>query len=263
MIIVGERLNSTRKSVLEAMGARDEAFILAEAVRQMEAGAAFIDLNAAALIEDEIPALSWALPLVQKATSLPVSIDSPNPKALEAGLKIHKGRALLNSVTAEKDRLAQILPLVSEFRPKVIALCMDDRGIPQDVRTATENAERLADALTEAGLDPADVYFDPLVRPIAADMGAARLFLDSLEAVKALLPEFGTIAGLSNVSFGLPERSLINRTLLVLAIGHGLDAVICDPSNTEVLASLKAAEALCGRDPFLKNFLRFARSRKS
>jgi len=259
MIIIGERLNSTRRPVLEAMQRRYGDFLAAEAVRQKDAGADYIDLNAAALMEEEIPTLTWAIPLLQKAVSLPLAIDSPNPEAIEAGLKVHEGRAIVNSLTAERSRIEHLLPLIREHKPRVIVLCLDDRGLPKDPDIALNIARKMVELLASQGLSSGDIFVDPLVRPVAADPGAVRLFLDSLAAIKEALPEVRTIAGLSNVSFGLPQRGLINRTLLALAMGRGLDAAICDPSDKDLQASLRAADALLGRDPNLKSYLRFAR----
>jgi len=261
MIIIGERLNSTRRPVLEAMQRRYGDFLATEAVRQKDAGADYIDLNAAALMEEEVPTLTWAIPLLQKAASLPLAIDSPNPKAIEAGLKIHEGRAIVNSLTAERSRIELLLPLIREHKPRVIVLCLDDRGLPKDPDTALNIARKMVELLARQGLSSEDIFVDPLVRPVAADPGAVRLFLDSLAVIKKALPEVKTIAGLSNASFGLPHRGLINRTLLALAMGRGLDAAICDPSDKDLRASLRAADALLGCDPSLKAYLRFARNK--
>jgi len=261
MIIIGERLNSTRRPVLEAMQRRYGDFLAAEAVRQKDAGADYIDLNAAALMEEEVPTLTWAIPLLQKAVLLPLAIDSPNPEAIEAGLKVHEGRAIVNSLTAERSRIKRLLPLIREHKPRVIVLCLDDSGLPKDADTALTIARKMVELLACQGLSSEDIFIDPLVRPVAADSGAVRLFLDSLAAIKKALPEVRTIAGLSNVSFGLPQRGLINRTLLALAMGQGLDAAICDPSDKDLQASFRAADALLGRDPSLKAYLRFARNK--
>ncbi len=262
MIIVGERLNSSRQPVREALERRLEDFLTSEALRQREAGADYIDLNAAALMEAEVATISWAVPLIQHATCRPLSIDSPNPEAVAAGLEAHDGRALLNSLTAERSRIERLLPLIREHKPRVIVLCLDDEGMPKTPENAVAIARKMAELLACQGLDPDDILIDPLVRPVAAEPEAARLFLDSLAAIKNALPEIRTIAGLSNVSFGLPLRPLINRTLLMMALERGLDAAICDPLDRELQASLKAAEALLGRDPAMKGFLRFARNRK-
>ena len=262
MIIIGERLNSTRKPIREALERRLGDFLTSEAIRQKEAGAEYIDLNAAALMEEEIATVSWAVPLLQGATSLSLAIDSPNPEAIEAGLKAHRGRALLNSLTAERSRIERILPLIREYKPRVIVLCLNDEGMPKDPDSAVAIARKMVELLVREGLTMDDIFIDPLVRPVAAEPGAARLFLDSLAALKKALPGAITVAGLSNVSFGLPLRGLINRSLLVMALERGLDAAICDPLDKDLQASLKAAEALLVRDPSMKSFLRFARDRK-
>ncbi len=261
MVIIGERLNSSRKSVLEALQCRDAKFICEQARKQEQAGAAFMDLNAAALMEGEVEGLRWAIPLLQHELTVPLSIDTPNPKAMEAALKIHKGRALLNSVTGEKSSLAALLPIVREFKPRVIALCLDESGPPTSADIAVARARKLTDILTGAGLKPEDIFLDPLVRPIGVDPSSGALFLDSVAAIKRELPHVKTIAGLSNVSFGMPQRRLINRTFLALAMARGLDAAICDPLDAELQATIHAAAALLGQDPSLKNYLRFSRAK--
>jgi cobalamin-dependent methionine synthase I len=261
MIIIGERLNSTRRSVLEAMQRRCGDFLAMEAVRQKDAGADYIDLNAAALMEEELPTLIWAIPLIQKAVSLPLAIDSPNPEAIETGLKVHQGQAIVNSLTTERRKIERLLPLIREHKPRVIVLCLDDNGLPKKPDTALTIARKMVELLSCQGLSSEDIFVDPLVRPIAADPEAVRLFLASLAAIREALPEVRTIAGLSNVSFGLPHRGLINRTLLALAMGQDLDAAICDPSDKDLQGTLRAADALLGRDPSLKAYLRFARNK--
>jgi cobalamin-dependent methionine synthase I len=261
MIIIGERLNSSRKSVLEALQCRDAGSIRKQALSQEQAGAAYIDLNAAALMDGEIEGLRWAIPLLQCELKIPLSIDTPNPKAMEAALKIHKGRALLNSITGEKSSLDALLPIVREFKPRVIALCLEESGPPTSAGIAVDRAKNLTEVLTGAGLEAKDIFLDPLVRPIGVDTTSGALFLDSVEAIKRELPQVKTIAGLSNVSFGMPQRRLLNRTFLALAMARGLDAAICDPLDSELQATIHAATALLGQDPSLKNYLRYSRAK--
>ena len=261
MIIIGERLNSSRKSVLDALQCRDREFVCGQARSQEQAGAAYIDLNAAALMDGEIEGLRWAIPLLQCELKIPLSIDTPNPRAMEAALKIHKGRALLNSVTGEKSSLEAMLPIIREFKPRVIALCLEESGPPTSVDIAPVRAQRLSEVLTRAGLQPEDIFFDPLVRPIGVDATSGALFLDSVKKIKREMPHVKTIAGLSNVSFGMPQRRLLNRTFLALAMARGLDAAICDPLDAELQASIHAAAALLGHDPSFKIYLRYSRAR--
>ena len=261
MIIIGELLNSSRKSVLEALQCRVAKFICEQAWNQEQAGAAYIDINAAALMDGEIEELRWAIPLLQGESKIPLSIDTPNPKAMEAALKIHKGRALLNSVTGEKSSLEAMLPIIREFKPRVIALCLEESGPPTSVDIAPVRAQRLSEVLTRAGLQPEDIFFDPLVRPIGVDATSGALFLDSVKKIKREMPHVKTIAGLSNVSFGMPQRRLLNRTFLALAMARGLDAAICDPLDNEIQGTIHAAAALLGQDASLKSYLRFSRAK--
>jgi len=262
MIIVGERLNSSRKSVIEAMQKRDEKFLLEEAQKQEEAGANFIDLNTASLLEKEVETLTWAIPFLQKELNIPLSIDTPNPEAMREGLKVHKGKALLNSLTYESKRIESLIPLIKEFKPYVIALCLDEKGLPQASEEELSIASKMVNLLEKEGIDREDIFIDPLVRPIAVDQGSGLIFLESLRKIKDNFPEVKTIAGLSNISFGLPNRRLINRTFLVLALQHGLDAAILDPLDKTLLPSLHTAQALLGQDPSLKNYLQEIRKKK-
>jgi 5-methyltetrahydrofolate--homocysteine methyltransferase len=261
MIIIGERLNSSRKSVLAALERRDGQFLLDQAVSQERAGASYIDINAAGLMEKETATLRWAIPLLQKKIRVPLSLDTPNPEAMEAALKIHQGRALLNSLTGDAKCLQVLMPLIRDYKPRVIALCLDESGPPQSADQAVSKAERMVGLLAGEGMSPEDIFIDPLVRPIGVDSSSGSLFLESVEKIKKRLPGIKTIAGLSNVSFGLPQRRQLNRTFLALALSRGLDAAICDPLDEELQATLHAAWALLGKDPSLKNYLKAVRER--
>ncbi|MGB8952828.1 MAG: dihydropteroate synthase [Candidatus Aminicenantales bacterium] len=262
MFIIGERLNSARKSICEAFQARDEKFLIDQALRQEQAGAHYIDLNAAALLDHEIEILRWAIPVLQKNLKVPISLDTPNPEAMEEGLKCHKGKALLNSLTAEKNRLYRMLPIIRDFKPQIIVLCLDEEGTPRTPEKSVQIAEQMVNLLQREGIRLEDLFVDPLVRPVGVEWDASPLFLESIGKIKASLPGVKTIAGISNISFGLPRRSLFNRTLLVLALQQGLDAAICDPLDAELQASLAASQALLGKDPGLKNFLTWNRKLK-
>jgi cobalamin-dependent methionine synthase I len=260
MFIIGERLNSTRRVVREALLDKDIDFLLLEAKKQLDRGVSALDLNAATLFEGEREALRWAITLLQDHFSIPISIDTPNRAAMEAGLKSHRGHAVLNSLTGEAKRLSDFLPLIKEYRPMTIILCMDDNGLPQTPEEELAAATKLVDLMDREGVDLQDIFLDPLVRPIGADPQSGPLFLESLSLIKDRYPDIKTIAGISNVSFGLPRRNLINRTLLTLAMGRGLDAAICNPLDAGLVAALRTGEALLGRDPMLRNYLSFIRS---
>lgn len=262
MIIIGERLNSSRRSFRAALESRDEQFILKEAEEQVKAGANFLDLNVSALPDQEIDLLRWIIPLIQNHLDICLSLDSANPQALAEGLSLHRGRAILNSITLEKHRWQAILPLIKKYKPLVIALCLDESGLPETPEKTLDLARRIKDGFEQEGLTLDDVFFDPLVRPLGVNDKAGVIFLQSLRLIKFHFPQLKTVAGISNISFGLPHRPLLNRTFLTLAIEAGLDAAILDPCDAEIMATVKAALALGGRNNHLKNYLKYIREKK-
>lgn len=262
MMIVGELINSTRKPIQPLLEARDAAAIIALARRQVEAGADLVDVNCATLMEDEVPCLEWAIRTIQDALDVRISVDSPNPDALRRGLEVHRGRALLDSVNLEHERWTGLLPVIQEFRPEVIALCMDDQGIPAAAEGKLALATALVEGLTGAGIPPQDIYVDPLLFPIATDSTCVAEFLRALDLIRDRFPEIHTICGLSNVSFGLPHRTQINQVFLVLCLAHGMDAFLLDPLDRRLMANLTTARMLLGQDPFCQQYLGAVRSGK-
>jgi len=258
MIIIGERLNSSRKSVFEAFKKRNVHFLLEEAKKQKEAGAHYLDINAAALLEEEIDILQWAIPIIQEEINIPLCIDTPNPEAMEKALKAHRGTAILNSITGEKEKIEKYLPLIRKFKPKIIALCLDENGLP----ISPPEEKKIISELKVNGVSEEDIFIDPLVRPIGTDSKAGLLFLKSLEGIKKEFPQIKTIAGISNVSFGLPNRKLLNRTLFIIAKYLGLDAAIVDPLDNELIDFLFSTEAILGKDNYCVNYLKHFRSKR-
>lgn len=247
--IIGEKINGTRAQVGEAIASRDTAYIQSLAVRQAEAGAERIDVNAGTRPDREPDDLAWLVETVQEATGVPLCLDSANPAALEAALAVTSGPApLINSVTGEKARLSGVLPLAVHFGCPVIALALDDAGVPQDSGQRLAVIRRLVEATRDAGVADDMVYVDPLVMAVATGDHAGVVALDTIAAVAAEFPDAHITAGLSNVSFGLPVRRLVNRTFLTLAIAAGLDTAIADPLDRELIAALRATELLLGRD---------------
>ena len=256
MLVVGERLNSTRTAILVALTSRDEAVLLGEAQKQWAAGSDYLDLNTAALLDDEAKTMAWLVERIQDTIDgAQVAVDSPNPEALEAGLRVHRGRALLNSITAERERLDAVLPLVREFRPRVIALTMDDAGVQRDPETRFAVGARLVETLTREGVALDDIFVDPLVFPVSAESDAARMALDIMDRLKTAYPGLHVICGVSNVSHGLPVRKQVNQVYLLLAMARGLDAVIVDPLDPRMAANILTAHMLLGRDPGCKTYL--------
>ncbi|MCK4326550.1 methyltetrahydrofolate cobalamin methyltransferase [bacterium] len=259
MLVVGERINTSRKSVLEAVKKKDAHFIQEEAARQVKAGANMIDINAGNLMEGEASSIEWLVGIVQGVVDTPLCLDSPNPQAIKAGVKLHRGKALVNSITAEKERAKAVLPLVKEYKASVVALTMDEKGMPETSRERVKIARRLLELTRNYGIPPQDVYFDPLVRPVGSEAGQGLAVLRAIEGIMSLGEGVHTICGLSNISFGLPNRRLLNRTFLSMAIEAGLDAVILDPLDKNLMATLKAAEALLGKDEFCMKYITASR----
>lgn len=256
MLIVGERINSTRKEILKAIRERDSSFIRDEAIKQREAGADYIDCNAAAVgISEEPEALRWVVEVVQDATGAPCAIDSPNPEAIRRALEVHKGQAMVNSITGERSRFEPIIPLIIEYRAKVIALCIDESGMPSGLEDRVEKGRKVANMLLDSGVPPFDIYLDPLVLPISTERGNGISFLKALARLKELYPDLNTIGGISNVSFGLPARRSLNQAFAVLAIGMGIDALIVDPTDKKLISLIFATDAILGRDEFCMNYI--------
>ena len=260
MLIVGEKLNSSIKRVAEAIEQRDAATIQDLAKRQAEAGAHYIDVNAAIRVSAELDDLSWLVETAQSVIDTPLCVDSPNPAALARGLALVKaagkpGRPMVNSITGEPDRMHGILPLVAEHRCPVVALTSDERGIPTTVGERLRIAGRIVDEALKFGVPLSDLYFDPLVLPVSVDCNNGMVFMDALRAIKAEYPEVRTISGLSNISYGVPKRKVVNRAFLIAARCAGMDAAIMDPLDVDLMALLKAAELVLGNDEFCMNYL--------
>lgn len=256
MVIVGERINASRKPIREALERRDAEFIRDEARKQAEAGASYIDVNGGTFPGQEPQLLSWLVGIVQEVVAVPLCLDSPDPDALEAGLRSVAGpRPLINSITLEHQRFERVLALAVEHKAKLIGLCQGDLRVGQPASERVELAGRLVDRLTRAGIAPDDIFIDPLVFPVATDSEAAIATLDSIQGIRTRFPEVHAICGLTNVSHGLPARRLVNRTFLVAAMARGLDAAIIDPTDSQVMAALLAADALLGRDEYCMNLI--------
>ena len=256
MLIIGEKINTTRKSMGRAVEERNAEMIRQEAVKQVQAGAHTLDVNCGTVsAEAEPEALTWLVKTVQSAVDLPLCLDSPNPAALTAGLAVHQGKPMINSISGEGGRYGQILPLVKQYGASVVALGMDDRGIPQNSEQAFEVGIKLVNDLLIDGVPIDDIYFDPLVRSVATSPGAVIDTLRLMQDLGSKFPGLHFVSGLSNVSFGLPERRHLNRAFVVLSVAGGLDAVIMDPLDETMSALIYAAEALMNKDRFCLKYI--------
>ena len=262
MLIIGERINSTRKTVQPAVKERNADFLIGEARKQKDAGACYIDVNVATMGEEEPAYMEWAVKTIQGAIDVPLSIDSPNASAMEVGLQVHQGTAFLNSITAETKKLDSMIPLAREYGANVVALCMDDDGVPTGAEKRCEIADRLVARLTSQGIEPDRIYLDPLVFPVSTSSDAGQAVLETLRYIRQKFPQVHTICGLSNVSYGLPIRKLLNQAFLLLFMGAGLQAVIADPTDEDLMRLLCAGEALLGHDEFCARYLQEYRAGK-
>jgi 5-methyltetrahydrofolate--homocysteine methyltransferase len=246
--IIAEKINGTRKSVGAAVVARDAAFIEDLATRQAAAGATWIDVNAGTSPEREPEDMVWLVTTVQGVTDLPLSIDTANPRALAAALRAVNKVPLVNSISGERARLEGVLPQAAAAGSPVVALALDDSGIPASTGQRMDVIRGLIGATRGAGIPDDRVYVDPLVMTISTNVQSANIAVATMRAVRAEFPDVHMTQGLSNVSFGLPSRSLVNRTYLTLAVEAGLDCAILDPLDRELRATLLATELLLGRD---------------
>jgi 5-methyltetrahydrofolate--homocysteine methyltransferase len=258
-LIVGEKINPTgKKKFSEAIAAGQTDLIVAEARKEMEAGAHALDVNVGVPLVNEAEMMDKAVTAIQNVVSLPIVIDSSYASALEAGLKIYPGRALVNSVNAEDERLEEVLPLIKRYGASVIALVSGD-DIPEKASDRLKNAEKILKRALDLGLTPRDIIFDTLALTVSAVQEAARQTLDTIRLIKSELG-MPTILGLSNVSFGLPSRKLIHDNFLAMAIGSGLDAAICDPYDLVLHQTVSSASVFAGRDPDCRSYIKKAES---
>ena len=256
MLVIAERLNAARRPVAQALAERDADFLLAEARRQAEAGADFLDLNTALAPETEKDSMAWAVDLVREAVAVPLCIDSASPEVARTGLeRLPRGSALLNSASAKTGRLDPMVELAVEFQARLVVLAMDDRGMPascDDRWRALETAFARTDA---AGLPREHLLVDPLLRPVATHPDQVAECLRMIREVAERGGGAGTTVGLSNVSFGLPRRRHLNRAFLAMAAAAGLTSAIFDPLEPGLMAAVRAADCLTGRDPFCMNYI--------
>ena len=256
MFIIGEKINATRKSIDTAIRSKDISYIQEVAKAQEQAGAHALDVNCGTVPASEEPeTMRWLVKIVQEATVLPLCIDSPNAEALAAGLAEHKGKPVINSISGENSRYESVLPLVKQYNAGVVALCNDDRGLPSTKEMALQVGDSLIVRLLKDGIPVEDIHLDPLVRTLAT---SPETVVDTLEVMRELsqrYPGLHFVSGLSNVSYGLPERRHLNRAFVVMSIAYGLDAVITDPLDAQLIALVYASEALMNKDRFCMSYI--------
>ncbi|HSH68790.1 MAG TPA: dihydropteroate synthase [Deferrisomatales bacterium] len=259
MEIIGEKINTSRKEVAAAVQGRDAAFIQELARKQAEAGADYLDVNSGLALypEEEAEDFSWLVPTIQEVVETPLCIDSTRPQAIAAALELCRGQSMINSVNGDPESLASILPLAARHGSKVIAIpASREGGIPATSEGRVAIARTIAAEAQRHGVALGSVYFDPLVLSISTNHDNGLLFLQTLTALKQEFPEARTVSGLSNVSFGLPRRGVLNRSFLALALGRGMDAAILDPTDRKLMALARATATLLGEDAHCAGYLR-------
>jgi 5-methyltetrahydrofolate--homocysteine methyltransferase len=262
MIIIGELINASRKAIGAAIQAQDAAAIQKVAGDQHEAGANFIDVNAGIFVDKEPEYLAWLVQTVQKVVDGPCAIDSPNPKAIDAALKVHRGMPMINSISLEKERYDNLMPIIAGTDMKVIALCMSDDGMPETVDDRMKIADRLVNGLIQNGVKVENIFVDPLVQPMSVNNSFGMEFINAVERIMQKFEGIHTACGLSNISYGLPARPFLNQTFMVMAITKGLDGAIVNPLDKKMMANITAAETLAGKDNFCMNYLQAFRAGK-
>ncbi len=255
-VIIGERINPTGRKVLAAeLAEGNYARVEHDALAQVQAGAQVLDINAGVAMGDEVKIMADLVTLVQSLTDVPLCIDSSVVAALDSGLAAYRGKALVNSVTGEEQRLESVLPLVKKYGAAVVAICNDEQGISQDPDQRFAVAKKILERARDHGIDASDVLIDPLVMPVGAVNDAGRTALRVVTRVRQEL-ELNTVCGASNVSFGLPDRTDLNAAFLAMLMGAGLTSAILNPLRPEVLTSIAAAETLAGIDPKCKRWMK-------
>ncbi len=248
-VIIGERINPTGRKVLaEEMKQGDYSRVEADAITQVEAGAHMLDVNAGIPLADEPAILAQAVKLVQSVTDVPLSIDSSIVAALESGLAVYRGKALVNSVTGEEERLESVLPLVARYGAAVVAISNDETGISEDPDVRFEVARKIVERAADHGIHHSNVVVDPLVMPIGAINMAGRQVMHIVRRLREEL-KVNTTCGASNISFGLPNRNGINGAFLTMAIGAGMTSAITNPLHGEVMQAVLGADVMMGHDP--------------
>jgi len=261
-VIIGERINPTgRKAVLQALQEENFEMVRQDAVAQVEAGATVLDVNAGVPGADEVALLSQVIQEVMAVVDVPLCIDTANPQALEAALKLYEGKALINSVNGEEKSLEAVLPLAKEYGAAVIGLCMDDNGIPASPEERVVVAEKIIGRAAKFNIPIEDIVIDPLAMTMGADHKAG---WNTLETTKLVVREFGVniTMGASNISFGMPDRKYVNAAFITMAIQAGLTCPITNPLVTEISTAVLAADLSMGKDEFGMRWIKAFRKRQ-
>lgn len=262
MIIIGERINGMFKDIGEAVKSRDPKPLQEWAKRQEEAGAHYLDINTGPSVEDRVSAMRWMVEVVQEVSDLPLCLDSTNYDAIEAGLEICKIPAMINSCPAERPKIERVFPMAVKYNASLIGLTMNEKGIPQNADSRLAFAMELVAAADEFGLPMEELYIDPLILPVNVAQDHAPEVLETIRQIKMLSnPSPKTVLGLSNVSQKSPDRPLINRTYMVMAMTAGLDAAIVDANDEPLIDAAATASILLNKSVYCDSYIKVFKTR--
>lgn len=254
MIFIGEKINGTIPVVKEAIEQRNAAFIADRAVKQTEAGADFIDVCASTAPEFEVETLKWLMEVVQDATDTPLCIDSPNPRAIEAVFKYAQKPGMLNSVSEEGDKCELLFPLMEGNTWQVIGLTCDNNGIPCDLETKLKITKSMVEKAASYSITPDRIHIDPCVMALSTENNSLLNFATEIRSIKELYPTIHVTGAISNISFGLPARAILNQTAIAFAIEAGMDSAVLDPMNRNIVGTIFSAYALLGKDKHCRSY---------
>ena len=263
MIVISERINGMFRAVRNAIVEKDAAAIQRIAKEQIALGADVLDVNVGPAARDTAGTMQWLVETIQEVTDIPLCLDSPIPKTMEAALKVCDNPRIINSTNGEQEKLDALLPLAAEYDADIIGLAMDSKGIPRDAMGRVEIALQILASAMEHGLEPDRLYIDPVVLPINAVQRQAPNTLEALSQIRMLSdPPPKTVVGMSNISQGAPMRGILNRTFAVMCIAHGLDAAVMDPGDREVMDAIITADLLMNKAIYADDFLKAYRASK-
>jgi 5-methyltetrahydrofolate corrinoid/iron sulfur protein methyltransferase len=265
MIVIGEKINATRKSIQTAIAEQNREVIVSQIQAQDSAGAHCIDLNAGnpdGDIDKEADDMCWLIDIALEQTQKTLVLDSASADVIRKGAEHINGRRdwILNSVKNDASTLDALIPIAVQYNAPVIALAMDHQTIPETMELRMENCLAIRNKADEMGLKEDMLYFDPLVMPLSSDNKFGKMVLNTLKQIKTEFHEAKTTMGLSNVSFGLPNRQKINSAFLIAAVANGLDSAFCDPTRPEIKQAVLLASLVCGKDRFCRRYTRSVRN---
>ncbi|HLD40845.1 MAG TPA: dihydropteroate synthase [Candidatus Omnitrophota bacterium] len=256
MFIIGELINGMYKDIGKAIQTKDKSIIQKRALEQIKAGADALDVNCGPASKDPLNDIQWLINSIQEVTDRTISIDSSRPQVIESGLKAAKNKVIINSTTADQDKLDALIPLALKYNAKLIVLTISKKGIPQNKDQRLELAATIVGACQEKGFPIEDIYLDPIVMPVNVAQSQMKDILESIHDFKIISdPAPKTVVGLSNVSQGTCQRGLVNKTFLIMAVGFGLDAAILDPLDKDLVDGAITSDLILNKHIYCDSYL--------